>query len=226
MDARVLITGGASGLGEAIAKGVQKEGGLPLVLDQRQPSFAADYELVDLANSQAAEEATHTVAERAGGIDAVVTAAGIDACGPLADVPGEEWDRVVRVNLLGTAAVIRAALSSLIERQGHIVTIASTLGWRALPEASAYCASEFGVVGFTRALAAELAGQVGVTLLLPGGMQTHFFDDRPEKYRPPADAKLADPADVAQTVLFALNRPAGCDVRELMVASPTEQSWP
>ena len=116
----------------------------------------------------------------------------------------------MRVNLLGTAAVIRAALPLLrADGDGRIVTVASTLGLRALPEATAYCASKFGVVGFTRALAAELAGDVGVTLLVPGGMQTPFFDDRPEQYRPPPDAHLNRPEDVAAAVVFALDQPRG-----------------
>ncbi len=112
------------------------------------------------------------------------------------------------------------------EANGRIVTVASTLGLRALPDATAYCASKFGVVGFTRALAAELAGNVGVTMLVPGGMQTSFFDGRPEQYRPPATARLNRPEDVASAVVFALDQPAGCEVRELVVCPSTESSWP
>jgi len=106
------------------------------------------------------------------------------------------------------------------------VTVASTLGLRALPDASAYCASKFGVVGFTRALMAETAGRVGVTLLIPGGMQTHFFDDRDPQYRPGPDARLNRPEDVADVVVFALRQPAGCELREVLVATSTESSWP
>jgi short-subunit dehydrogenase len=104
--------------------------------------------------------------------------------------------------------------------------VASTLGLRALSDATAYCASKFGVVGFTRALAAELAGQVGVTLLVPGGMRTAFFDDRPDQYKPGPDAELNDPANVAAAVLFALAQPPGCELRELVVCAATEPSWP
>jgi len=130
------------------------------------------------------------------------------------------------VNLLGTAAVVRAALPHLARSRGTVVTVASTLGLRALPDATAYCASKFGVVGFTRALAAETAGRVGVTLLVPGGMHTAFFDGRPEQYRPAADANLNRPEDVARAVLFALCQPAGCEARELVVCPSEEPSWP
>jgi NAD(P)-dependent dehydrogenase (short-subunit alcohol dehydrogenase family) len=222
----VLVTGGASGLGRAIAEAVDKAGGTPVVLDLNEPSAALEWEQVDLADARATERAVEQVTARHGGLDAVVTAAGIDACGDLADVAAADWDRVIAVNLLGTAAVVRAALPSLRARRGRVVTVASTLGLRALPAATAYTASKFGVVGFTRALALEVAGEVGVTMLVPGGMRTAFFDGRPEQFKPAPDQQLNAPEDVAQTVLFALRQPAGCEVRELIVTPSTEPSWP
>jgi NAD(P)-dependent dehydrogenase (short-subunit alcohol dehydrogenase family) len=223
---RVLVTGGASGLGAAVAAAVRSAGGRPFVLDLATPAGEVDHELVDLADTRTAEAAVGRAADRLGGLDGVVTAAGIDACGPLDGVPGAVWERVVAVNLLGTAAVVRAALPHLERAGGRVVTVASTLGLRALPDATAYCASKFGVVGFTRALAAETAGRVGVTLLVPGGMQTAFFDGRAEQYRPAADAKLNRPEDVAAAVVFALCQPHGCELRELVVCPSTEPSWP
>jgi NAD(P)-dependent dehydrogenase (short-subunit alcohol dehydrogenase family) len=222
----VLVTGGASGLGRAIADAVTKAGGTPVVFDIAQPAGNVEWLQVDLADARAAEHAVADLIERHGVLDAVVTAAGIDACGDLADVPATEWERVIAVNLVGTAAVVRAALPSLIERQGRVVTVASTLGLRALPAATAYSASKFGVVGFTRALAAEMAGRVGVTLLLPGGMRTAFFDGRPEQFKPATDQQLNEPEDVAEAVVFALRQPRGCEVRELLIAPSTEPSWP
>jgi NAD(P)-dependent dehydrogenase (short-subunit alcohol dehydrogenase family) len=222
----VLITGGSSGLGAAAARAVADAGGQPLVIDRVPPAPGPDYELADLADRAAAEAATRKLADRAGGLDAVFTAAGMDACGQLSDVPAEQWDRVIAVNLIGTAAVVRAALPYLEASRGRVVTCASTLGFRALSDATAYCASKFGVVGFSRALAAELAGRIGVTMLVPGGMRTAFFDGRDPQYKPPADAMLNDPADVAAAVLFALSLPPGCELREMVVCPATEPSWP
>lgn len=223
----ILITGGSSGLGAATAAAVQAAGGTPLVLDRVQPESDVTFEQVDLADSAAAAAAVEAIVKAAGGeLDGVFTAAGIDSCGPLDQVPAEDWERVIRVNLLGTAAVVRAALPYLRRSRGRVVTCASTLGIKAVSDATAYCASKFGVVGFTRALAAETAGEVGVTLLIPGGMHTHFFDNRTEQYKPPADAKLNAPADVASAVVFALSQPAGCELRELVICSSTESSWP
>ena len=225
----VLVTGAASGLGRAVAAAVTAAGGRALLVDRVTVDgtpVGALATVADLADTRAAEDAIRELIDRAGGVDAVVTAAGTDRCGALGDVPAEEWERVVAVNLFGTAAVVRAALPALKESRGKIVTVASTLGLRALPDATAYCASKFGVVGMTRALATELAGQVGVTLLVPGGMNTAFFDARPDQYKPGPDAQLNDPADVAEAVVFALTRSNGCELREMVVCQSTEPSWP
>jgi NAD(P)-dependent dehydrogenase (short-subunit alcohol dehydrogenase family) len=222
----VLVTGGASGLGRAVASAVRDAGWRPLVLDRQPAGDGFDHELVDLADGAQAEAAVRALAERSGGLSAVVTAAGMDVCGPLEGVPRETWERVVMVNLLGTAAVVRAALPYLLQERGRVVTVASTLGLRALPDATAYCASKFGVVGFTRALTLELAGRVGVTLLIPGGMRTAFFDDRDAQYRPGPDAQLNSPGDVAAAVVFALRQPSGCELRELIITPSQEPSWP
>jgi len=222
----VIVTGGASGLGRAVAEAVHANGGTAVVFDRVEATNGFESEVVDLADTRAAEAAVERVAERHGGVGAVVTCAGTDKCGRLEDVPAEEWENVVAVNLLGTVAVVRAALPHLENVHGKVVTVASTLGIKAVSDATAYCASKFGVVGFTRALAAETAGRIGVTLLIPGGMQTHFFDARPDQYKPPPDLELNDPADVAATVLFALTQPPGSEIRELVAAHSTETSWP
>ncbi|MFF5232182.1 SDR family oxidoreductase [Dactylosporangium sp. NPDC000521] len=222
----VLVTGGSSGLGAAVVTAVTKSGGRPFVIDRQAPADGVPWVGCDLADTRAAEAATRETVERAGGLHGVVTAAGMDVPGRLEDVPGEVWERIVAVDLLATAAVVRAALPALRETHGTVVTIASTLGVKAVSDATAYCAAKFGVVGFTRALAAELAGDVGVTLVVPGGMRTKFFDDRDDRYKPGPDAILNDPANVAAAVMFALAQPAGCAVREMVVCAETETSYP
>ncbi len=226
LKGRVVVTGGSSGLGRAVANAIADAGGTPYVLDRSPIPADLDGEMVDLADGRAAEAAVERAAAGPGGLSAVVGCAGTDACGPLGRTPAEQWERVVMVNLLGTAAVIRAALPHLRRSHGRVVTVSSTLGIKAVSDATAYCASKFGVVGFTRALAAETAGQVGVTLLIPGGMYTPFFDGRTEQYKPPPDAVLNKPEDVAAAVVFALGQPPGCELRELVVACSTESSWP
>jgi 2-dehydro-3-deoxy-L-rhamnonate dehydrogenase (NAD+) len=222
----VIVTGGASGLGAAVAAAVAGAGGTPVVLDRREPENGMPREVVDLASPADARAAVARVIEEHGDVRGVVTAAGVDTPAPLADTAWEDWERTVAVNLLGTAAVVHAALPSLRANGGRIVTVASTLGLRVFGDATAYCASKFGVVGFTRSLATELAGEVGVTMLVPAGMRTRFFDDREERYKPGPDAQLVDPAEMAEAVLFALTRPAGVELRELVMTPSVEPSWP
>ena len=130
------------------------------------------------------------------------------------------------VNLLGTAAVVRAALPWLREAHGRVVTVASTLGHRAVSDATAYCASKFGVVGFTRALTAELRGDVGVTMVTPGGMQHRVLRRARRPLQAARRPGALRPGPRGRRGRFALTRPAGCEVRELVVTPPNEPSWP
>jgi NAD(P)-dependent dehydrogenase (short-subunit alcohol dehydrogenase family) len=222
----VFITGGASGLGAAIVDAVLEAGGTPAVLDRAAPRDDVASVEVDLSDSGAAHEAVEELVAKVGPPTGVVTAAGTDACGRLVDIKPDTWERVVRVNLFGTVAVVRACVPHLEPVRGTVVTVASTLALRGMSDATAYCASKFAVRGFTHALAAELAGRVGVTCLIPGGMRTAFFDGRTEQYRPGPDADLNDPAATAAAVLTALRQPVGSEIRELLVMASGETSWP
>ena len=221
------MTGGASGLGRAIARAIADAGGTPVVFDvNAAPEGDIESHQVDVSKRADVERVIDEIAARHGGIAAIVANAGVDACGRFGDVTAEAWERVIAVNLVGTASLVRAALPHLERSRGKIVTVASTLGLRTLSDATAYCASKFGVVGFTRALMLELGGRVGVTLLIPGGMRTSFFDGRDPQYKPGPDAQLNAPEDVARAVVFALAQPPGCEIREMIVTPSTEPSWP
>jgi NAD(P)-dependent dehydrogenase (short-subunit alcohol dehydrogenase family) len=216
----VVVTGGASGLGAAIADAVARHGGTPITFDIQPPRErrAHDHRIVDVADRGAVEDAIRAVAEKNGGVlDAIVANAGMDACGDFDKIDADAWERVIQVNLIGTASLCRAAIPYLEKAANpRIVCVASTLGHR--------------VLGFTRGLALDLAGRIGVTLFSPGGMNTHFFDGRDPQFKPAPDAfeknQLNDPANVAEAVVFALSQPKGCEVRELIVTPSRETSWP
>jgi len=223
---RVLVTGGGSGLGAAVVDAVSAAGGTPIVFDIGEPDEANGIYRVDVSDTPAVQAAVERAVDDFGGLDAVVTAAGIDAPGRLDEIGWETWERVVKVDLLGTVATIRAALPALTESHGKVVTIASTLGIKAVSDATAYCASKFGVIGFTRSLAAELKGQVGVSTIIPAGMKTRFFDGRTEQYKPQDDSRLQEPGTVADAILFVLGQPVTSEIRELAIMHPEEDSWP
>jgi 2-dehydro-3-deoxy-L-rhamnonate dehydrogenase (NAD+) len=223
---RTLISGGASGLGAAVADAVAAAGGSPIVLDLKIDGCPYPAYEADVTATREVEQLVARIVEEHGGLDAVVTAAGIDKPGRLDEIPGDVWERVVAVNLLGTAAVVRAALPALVASHGRVVTVSSSLGVRAVSDATAYSASKFGVIGFSRALAAETRGRIGVTTLIPAGMKTRFFDGRTPQYAPGEDANLNDPANVANAVVFALSSPRGSEIREISVMHEEEPSWP
>lgn len=222
----VYVTGGAGGLGAAVVEAVAAAGGRPAVIDRDRPTVDVPFVQADLSDWDAATSAVGTLVEQVGPPTAVVTAAGTDACGPLLEIDPADWRRVIEVNLLGTVAVVRTALPYLEEARGTVVTVSSTLGLRGADAATAYSASKFGIRGFSQALAAEYAGRVGVTCLVPGGMRTAFFDGRDERFKPAPDQDLNDPAHTAAAVLMALQQPVGSEIREMVVMASGEPSWP
>lgn len=223
---RILVTGGSSGLGAAVVEAVVAAGGRAAVIDRDAPAADVPSRLVDVTVRADVERAVAELTDELGGLDGIVTAAGIDRPGRLDGVDADAWEQVVGVNLLGTVSAVRAALPHLTATHGRVITVASSLALRALSDATAYCASKFAVLGFSRSLAAETKGEIGVTTLVPAGMSTRFFDGRDAQYAPGPDAKLNDPANVAAAVLFALTQPEGCEVRELVITQEEEPSWP
>ncbi len=209
---RILVTGGASGLGAAVVAAIAQAGGHPVIMDLNEAGTDHPSYIVDLADTALTESMVSYIAES--GLDAVVTCAAVDSCGPLEAVKSDDWERVIQVNLMGIA------------NRGRVITVASTLGRRALPDATAYCASKFGVVGLSRALNAELGGRLPVTCVMPGGMRTAFFDGRPAKYRPADDAPLMDPVDVADVIVNVLRARRSAMIPEIMVTPGGETSWP
>lgn len=225
-NSRIIVTGGGSGLGAACAEAIAEAGGQPIIFDLDPTAGSHRGVSVDVTDRLAVENAVAEVAETVGGIDGVVTAAGIDVPGDLDEVDPDRWEKVIGVNLLGTVSTVRAVLPHLEANRGRVVTVCSTLGLRGAGGATAYAASKFGVRGFSQALAAEMAGRVGVTNLIPGGMNTNFFDGREERFAPGDRSRLNDPRDVARTVVFALTQPPRVEIREVLVAHEGEDSWP
>jgi NAD(P)-dependent dehydrogenase (short-subunit alcohol dehydrogenase family) len=183
----------------------------------------------DVCNADSVFRSVETVVERFGRLDVAVNCAGIDYVASVGEMSVEQWDRVISVNLRGPFLVAKAALPAMRkQRYGHIVNVASTAAVRAWGNASAYHASKWGLVGFSRGLGVEgRADGIRVTTVIPGGMRTHWFDRFPEQGIPiPDEQHLQDPANVAATIVFAVQMPAQSVVQELMVTPLTETSWP
>ena len=229
---RVLVTGGARGLGAAICAALCDAGARVIVadirLEQAQATAAALPDAVavalDVTDEQQVRTTLDEVMAREERLDAIVNNAGIDVTESIEALSTQDWQRVLAVNLHGPFLMSKHALPHLRRSRGSIVNIASTAARRTWPNASAYHASKWGLMGLSHALHAELRGQgVKVTAVLAGGMRTPFLLDRFPDLDP---GLLQDPANVASAVVFALTMPPESVVPELMVLPMRETSWP
>jgi NAD(P)-dependent dehydrogenase (short-subunit alcohol dehydrogenase family) len=231
----VLVTGGGQGLGEAICAELGEAGASVLVADrsERAESVAAAISNEgaravalrgDVGNEDDVKRFIDEANRRFGGLDAIVNNAGIDKTTGVDTLGVDEWDSIIRTNLRGPFLLSKYALPLLRERRGDIVNVASTAAKRGWPNASAYHASKWGLLGLSYALHAELrAHEVRVTAVIAGGMRTPFLLERFPDLDP---AKLQDPRDVARAVRFALTQPRESVIAEITVLPVQESSWP
>ena len=180
----------------------------------------------DVRDLDALTRLCDATAEAFGGIDIVVANAGVGAYGPFLELSRAHLDEMIDVNLKGTLYAIRAALPHMLGREGDVITLASEAGRRGLPNEAVYCASKFGQVGFTRALDHELREQgIRCTNICPGGVATDFALDEGRGRTPDALPGMMTAEDVAEVVVFALERPRHLRILETALRPMSETSW-
>lgn len=225
-----VITGASGGIGAAVAR-MLHERGVNLGLASRRGSDLGLSNVVarpcDVRDLDALTALCDETAERFGGIDVVVANAGVGAYGPFLELSREHLDEMLDVNLKGTVYAIRAALPHMLGRDGgDVVTLASEAGRRGLPYEAVYCASKFGQVGLTRALDHELREQgIRCTNICPGGVATDFALEEGRGRTPDVLPGMMTAEDVAEVVVFALERPRRFRILETAMRPMTEQSW-
>jgi 3-oxoacyl-[acyl-carrier protein] reductase len=161
-----------------------------------------------------------------GGVDILVANAGVGAYGAFLDLPLGQLDEMIDVNLKGTIYAVRAALPHMLGRQGDVITLASVAGLNGLPHEAVYCASKFGQVGFTRALDHELREHgIRCTNVCPGGVATDFALSEGRGRSAEVLPGMMSAGDVAEVVVFALERPRHFRMLELAFRPLTEASW-
>lgn len=233
----VFITGAASGLGEALCDSLAHAGANIVVGDinhakavlvaarLRDVGVRACPIAVDVGDPAGAERAISDALDNMGRLDVLINNAGTDKTLPLDELTVPQWLRVIDTNLNGPFFLAkRAAVHMRAAGGGHIVNIASTAAKRAWPNASAYHASKWGLLGLSHALHAELRQHnIKVTAVVAGGMRTPFLLER----FPDIDSgTLQDPRDVAHAIRSLLQMPAGSVIAELTVLPMRESSWP
>lgn len=171
-----LVTGGASGIGQATAAALLAGGARVATLDVRPHEVPGGVhsEVADVTDQVAIDAAVEAVAERFGRLDVLVNNAGIGASGTIEDTGDEEWNRVFAVNVLGVVHTTRAALAHL-RRSDHpaIVNVASIAATAGLPQRACYSASKGAVLSLTLAMAADWVGEgIRVNCVTPGTVGT------------------------------------------------------
>jgi NADP-dependent 3-hydroxy acid dehydrogenase YdfG len=224
-----VITGASGGIGAAVARMLHARG-VNLGLVSRTGSDlgleGAMAVAADVRDAAALDTFCRGVAERFGGIDIVVANAGVGAYGPFLDLSAEHLDEMIDVNLKGTLYAVRAALPHMLGREGDVITLASEAGRRGLPLEAVYCASKFGQVGFTRALDHELREHgIRCTNVCPGGVATDFALEEGRGRTPDVLPGMMTAEDVAEVVVFVLERPRRFRILETALRPMTEDSW-
>jgi len=232
-----IVTGGASGLGNAIARALAERGAVVVLADRDAAALGAAAEVlaadgleartltVDVTNRDALTHAVDDLAGALGRIDILVNSAGIALLDPVTEVPDEHWDRVIGVNLTGTFAACRA-VGAHMKRAGYgrIVNIASQAAHVALEDHAAYAASKSGLFGLTRSLARELgphgvtANTLSPTVVLTDLGREAWSGPRGEAHKSQIPARrFAEPREVAAAALYLASTEAamvnGADLR-------------
>ena len=233
----IFITGAASGLGAALAQLLARSGADIVVGDINYAMASRLAEVlcdsgaravalgVDVGDPASAERAIADAVEHFGQLDVLINNAGTDKTLPIAELTAEQWLRVIDTNLNGPFLMAKHAAAHMrAAGGGQIINVASTAAKRAWPNASAYHASKWGLLGLSHALHAELRPHnIKVTAVIAGGMRTPFLLDRFPDLDP---AVLQDPANVAQAIRSVLLMPAESVIAELTVLPLQESSWP
>lgn len=180
-DKNVVIFGASGGLGSALAACLSSEGAHLFLLSRNIESVVLSYNArrinCDVRNPQSVQQAFRAIDEVADKIDCVINCAGVGLVRRFEETTNQEIDRVIGTNLLGTIRTSQEAYRRMITNlSGHIINVSSTSGLKARSEETIYCASKWGVRGFTESLRMEASAQrIRVTGIYPGGMRSENF---------------------------------------------------
>lgn len=233
---RVVITGASKGIGEALAKNLADKGAT-LFLTSRTISKnkelqnylsnqKIEYYLfdADLGNMDQIKKMYDFFMSKTDGIDCLINNAGRGIYKPITEETAETIKEIIDLNLSGLIYTTSLFVSSIIQNKGTIVNIASVAGRKGFMGLSTYCASKWGVVGFSESIRDELCSKnVRVITVEPGLVDTNWGENLPDgfiQYKKSVD--ILKPEDIARTIVYALEQPENVSLNEILIR-PTNQ---
>ena len=216
------VTGGAKGIGFATAQALLARGARVALLDLENVALGNPKALsirCDVSRAAEVQSAVDQITEQLGPIAVWVNNAGLARHRWIPDYTEAEIDLMLAVNLKGTILGSQAALKAMIpHKHGHIINVISTASLRGIPSESVYCAAKWGVRGFTQGLAEEAAAhRIRVTAILPGGVDTAFWDDASQRQAP--KQLFLKPEHIANGIVSCIEMDDFCVPRELVLRS-------
>ena len=235
----VIITGASSGLGEATARHLAKNGAKlmlaarredrleKLVSEIQQDGGTAKYQITDVTDKSQVEALAKATKDAYGRIDVLVNNAGLMPLSPLAETKVEEWEKMVDVNIKGVLYNIAAVMPVMLQQEsGHIVNISSVAGHKVFPAGAVYCATKFAVKALSEGIRLESDGKIRSTNISPGAVDTELTNtishDETAKNVDQLYGVAIDADAIARAITFAIAQPEDVDINE-MVIRPTKQ---
>lgn len=241
-DKVIIITGASSGIGEATALKLSKEGAKVVLSARRKDKLNAlkktiekrDGEalvvIADVTKKSDMEKLVARTLEEYGNVDAIINNAGLMPLSFVKNLKTDEWEKMVDVNIKGVLNGVAAVLPTLIKnKQGHIINISSTAAYRYFPGGAVYCATKAAVKMFSDSLRQELAPAYGICVssIEPGAVATHLMDtitdkDILDKLSEMQKMTMLEPEDIADAIYYALTQPNRVNINNVYIM-PTEQ---
>jgi NADP-dependent 3-hydroxy acid dehydrogenase YdfG len=224
-----LVTGASSGIGAATARALAGAGARVALASRRGADLGIEGVLArscDVREPAQLERIVAEAVERFGSLDVLVANAGVGAYGPFLELDPDHLEEMVDVNLRGLLYTVRAALPALLRSgRADLVCIASIAGLRGPEGEAVYAATKFAQVGFMRALDHELWDRgVRCSTICPGGVATEFAMGRGRTPEDPDLEGMMRPEEIADAVLYALERPRTQRVLETTILPMNEDS--
>lgn len=230
----IIITGASSGIGEATARMLAKNGAKvvlgarradrleTIVKDINAEGGIAEYQALDVTQRSQLEAIVQLAQSKFERVDVLINNAGIMPLSALDQLKVEEWDRMIDVNIKGVLYGIAAALPVMkAQKSGQIINLSSIGGHTVSPTAAVYCATKFAVGALSEGLRQEVGGDIRVTVISPGVTESELADsisDEAARLGMQEFRKLSIPASaIARAILFAIEQPDDVDVSEIIV---------